>query len=152
MPSDWIFTTTDSFAQAILAHIDTSRASYSQSQQPGLDYRQFEYHDGLLFFKKLVYVPDCSCRLQIVQNCHDAHTTGHFGSTKTLDLVQRSFWWPHMRRFVDNTFGPVVGHLCGAYGRKPSPSKVNAIKDMKEECITQTEVQRFLGACAFNHI
>ena len=26
----------------------------------------------------------------------------------------------------------VVGHLCGAYGRKPSPSKVNAIKDMKE--------------------
>ena len=33
----------------------------------------------------------------------------------------------------------VVGHLCGAYGRKPSPSKVNAIKDMNEECITQTE-------------
>ena len=42
----------------------------------------------------------------------------------------------------------VVGHLCGAYGRKPSPSRVNAIKDMKEECITQTEVRRFLGACA----
>ena len=93
---------TDSFAQAILAHIDTSRASCSQSQQPGMDYRQFEYHDGLLFFKKLVYVPDGSCRLQIVQNCHDTHTAGHFGSTKTLDLVQRSFWWPHMRRFVDD--------------------------------------------------
>jgi transposase InsO family protein len=46
----------------------------------------------------------------------------------------------------------VVGHLCGAYGRKPSPSKVNAIQDMKEECENQTEVRRFLGACAFYHI
>jgi hypothetical protein len=79
---------TDSFAQDILVHIDTSRASYFQSQQPDIDYRQFKYHDGLLLFKKLVYVPDCPYRLQIVQNCHDTYTAGHFGSTKTLDLVQ----------------------------------------------------------------
>ena len=46
----------------------------------------------------------------------------------------------------------VVGHMCGAYGRKPSPSKVNAIQDMKEECENQTDVRRFLGACAFYHI
>ena len=46
----------------------------------------------------------------------------------------------------------VVGHLCGSYGRKPSPSKVNAIQEMKEECESQTEVRRFLGACAFCHI
>ena len=46
----------------------------------------------------------------------------------------------------------VVGHLCGSYGRKPSPSKVNAIQEMKEECVSQTEVRRFLGACAFYHI
>jgi hypothetical protein len=46
----------------------------------------------------------------------------------------------------------VVGHLCGAYGRKPSPSKVNAIQAMKEECVTQTEIRKFLGACAFYHI
>jgi hypothetical protein len=29
----------------------------------------------------------------------------------------------------------VVGHLCGAYGRKPLPSKVDAIQAM-EECTT----------------
>jgi hypothetical protein len=46
----------------------------------------------------------------------------------------------------------VVGHLCGAFGRKPSPMKVDAIQAMKEECKTQTEVRRFLGACAFYHI
>ena len=46
----------------------------------------------------------------------------------------------------------VVGHLCGAYGRKPSPAKVDAITNMREECKSQTEVRRFLGACAFYHI
>ena len=41
------------FVQAILAQIDSSHATSSQSQQPGTDYRQFKCHDGLLFFKKL---------------------------------------------------------------------------------------------------
>jgi hypothetical protein len=55
-----------------------------------------------------------------------------------------------------STFGQpeilVVGHLCGAFGHKPSPTKVDAIQAMNEECTTQTEVRRFLGACAFYHI
>ena len=46
----------------------------------------------------------------------------------------------------------VVGHLCGAYDQKPSSSKVNVIKDMKEECITQIEVRRFLGVCVFSYL
>jgi hypothetical protein len=46
----------------------------------------------------------------------------------------------------------VVGQLCGAYGQKPSPSKVNAIQDIKEECVSQTEIRRFFGACTFYHI
>ena len=65
---------TDAFAQAILVQIDLSRASCSQSQSPGMDYRQFKYHDGLLFFKELLYVPNGSCRLQVVQNCHDTYS------------------------------------------------------------------------------
>jgi hypothetical protein len=46
----------------------------------------------------------------------------------------------------------VVGHLCGAFSRKPSLTKVDAIQAMQEECTTRREVWRFLGACAFYHI
>ena len=81
----------DVFAQANLDHIDICQASCSRSQQLGTDYRQLNCHDGLLFFKKLLYVPNGSCLFQIVQNFHDTYTTGHFGSTISLDLVQRSF-------------------------------------------------------------
>ena len=45
----------------------------------------------------------------------------------------------------------VVGHLCGPYGRKPSPAKVEAISAMKD-CKSVTEVWRFWGACTFYHI
>ena len=34
----------------------------------------------------------------------------------------------------------VVGHLCGSYGRKPSPANVEAISAMKEDCGSVTEV------------
>ena len=87
---------TDASAQAILAHIDSSRATCSQSPQPGTDYRQFKCHDELLFLKKLLYDPNGSCHLRVVQNFHATYIVGHFGSTKTLNLIQRSFWWPHM--------------------------------------------------------
>jgi hypothetical protein len=46
----------------------------------------------------------------------------------------------------------VVGHLCGPYGRKLSPTRVEAISAMKNDCRSVTEVRRFLGACAFYHI
>ena len=43
----------------------------------------------------------------------------------------------------------IVGHMCGPYGRRPSPTKVEAIQRMKEICTSITEVRRFLGACVF---
>ena len=46
----------------------------------------------------------------------------------------------------------IVGHMCGWYGRKPSPTKINAIQNMREVCESVTEVRRFLGACVFYHI
>lgn len=39
--------------------------------------------------------------------------------------------------------------MCGYYGRKPSPTKVEAIQEMKEVCANVSEVRRFLGACVF---
>ena len=34
----------------------------------------------------------------------------------------------------------VVGHLCGPYGRRPSPTKIDVIQAMKEVCESQSEV------------
>ena len=46
----------------------------------------------------------------------------------------------------------IVGHLCGSYGRKLDPTKVDAIGRIREDCDSLTEVRRFLGACVFYRI
>ena len=43
---------------------------------------------------------------------------------------------------------PIVGYMCGPYGRKPLPSKINAIEKYGR-CKNTREVRRFLGACGY---
>ncbi|MCO5559799.1 hypothetical protein L7F22_013403 [Adiantum nelumboides] len=43
----------------------------------------------------------------------------------------------------------IVGHMCGTYGRRPCPTKIDAIQRMKETWTSITEVSRFLGADVF---
>jgi len=31
---------------------------------------------------------------------HDSHVAGHPGRWKTLELVARNYWWPHMSRYI----------------------------------------------------
>ncbi|KAL2624277.1 hypothetical protein R1flu_008522 [Riccia fluitans] len=45
----------------------------------------------------------------------------------------------------------VVGHLCGTFGSRPSPMKVDVIQCI-QDCTSVTEVRRFLGACVFYRI
>jgi len=68
-------------------------------------------HDGLLYYRGCIYVPNTSnLRHRIVSLCHDAKVAGHPGRFKTLELVSRSYWWPNMSRYI----GMYVSHcdLC----------------------------------------
>ena len=62
--------------------------------------------------RRQVCVPS-SLRVEVLQQCHDAVTAGHFGKTKTLANVSRRFLWPGMRRDSDLHVKQCV--LCGAY-------------------------------------
>ena len=55
-------------------------------------------HDTLLY-KGKIYVPK-SCRAEVVMSCHNTPVTGHPGQWRTLELVQRSFWWPGMAAYI----------------------------------------------------
>ena len=92
----------DKFAQDVLNHIIPDRASCSSSVNSRNDYNQFSWHDNLLFRNNLLYVPDGRSRLLILQHCHDMPMAGHFGVHKTLELVSRHYWWPHLRNYVED--------------------------------------------------
>ena len=46
----------------------------------------------------------------------------------------------------------VVGHLCGPYGRKPSPANVEAISTMKEECKSVKKSEGSRNLCVLPHL
>jgi hypothetical protein len=54
-------------------------------------------NDGILLKHGRVYVPSCAkVKASILAECHDAKLSGHLGSQKTLEQVQRRFYWPGM--------------------------------------------------------
>ena len=63
----------------------------------------WQFHDGLLFFKDRCYVPpNTDLRRRIVSLYHDSLVGGHPGHLKTLELVRRHYWWPGLTVFIKN--------------------------------------------------
>jgi hypothetical protein len=86
--------------QAILEALerDPVAAAHRKSLVEG-----FSEDEGLLLKEGLVYVPnDNVLKLRILRDCHDTKTAGHLGQEKTLDQVIRDYFWPGMRKFVNN--------------------------------------------------
>lgn len=55
--------------------------------------------NGALLYKGKIFAPE-GTRLQILQTCHDDPLAGHFGFKRTLQGIQREFYWPGMRKYV----------------------------------------------------
>ena len=71
------------------------------SSSPGWDHK-----DGLTTFYNRILVPDVlSLRECIIKENLDSTLAGHPGCTKTIELVQRDFWWPSIskdcQKYVD---------------------------------------------------
>ena len=86
----------DDFAKDVFAHLSPNHAFCSTLPTwTSRRYKEFKWQDNLLFYKNILYVHDGSQRLRVLEHCHDARMVGHFGIAKTMELVKRSFWWPH---------------------------------------------------------
>ena len=77
----------------------------------------FEVKDGLLFHDSRIVVPnDEPLRTRILTQHHDSPMAGHPGRDKMLELVQRQYTWPNLRRDVEEF---VRG--CGRCQRTKAP-------------------------------
>ena len=97
-----------------LLHLKES-ASSNQHAPPDL-----QVIDGIVYNNGRIEVPACNkLKQEILTSRHDSRLAGHPGRAKTFSLVNRTFTWPSLRRFVNRY---VDG--CGSCQRfKPSTVK-----------------------------
>lgn len=61
----------------------------------------YSFNDDLLFYNGLICTPSNNqVKKLILEECHDAPAAGHFGISKTHDLVTRNYYWPQLRKYV----------------------------------------------------
>ena len=61
------------------------------------------FKDGMLFRKCKVWIPnDPSLRELIMESEHDSRVAGYIGMDKTMELVDRNFYWPEMAKDIED--------------------------------------------------
>ncbi|XP_071933757.1 uncharacterized protein [Coffea arabica] len=65
------------------------------------DCRAINAITGFLYYKDKLCIPLSSMRPLLVREAHGGGLMGHFGVTKTLFTLQEHFFWPRMKRDVE---------------------------------------------------
>jgi len=60
-----------------------------------------QWKDDLLWYQGKIWIPnEEKLRIELIKKHHDIPTTGHGGTAKTTELIQRKYYWPHMRDLI----------------------------------------------------
>ena len=61
-----------------------------------VDYSDHVLQEGLLFKGNQLHVPKCCMRENIIREKHNGGLGGQFGLDKTLEQVNRYYYWPKL--------------------------------------------------------
>lgn len=64
--------------------------------------KDFHLLDGFLFKGHQLCIPQGSLREAIIQEAHSNGLTGHFGRDKTHITINERFFWPQLRKDINN--------------------------------------------------
>jgi transposase InsO family protein len=59
-----------------------------------------QVYNGIAYHRNKMFIPSTELQIEILKHRHDGKAAGHFGIRKTIELVERDFWWPNLRSFV----------------------------------------------------
>jgi len=74
--------------------------SNSAPRHPAIDLATCSIQNGLLLIQNLVYIPEGDIRRQVISSRHSHPAAGHPGVASTFELVTRDFWWPSIRKTI----------------------------------------------------
>ena len=66
---------------------------------PQTNQTDWEFTDGVLYFKHQLYIPE-PAHLNLIKSLHESPASGHKGFFPTLHHMQKDYWWPGMSTFI----------------------------------------------------
>ncbi|QRW15816.1 Retrotransposable element Tf2 protein [Rhizoctonia solani] len=61
-------------------------------------YRDYDWEEDLLWYRGKLVVPDSEpIKERLLKEFHDSPLAGHPGQQRTLELLNRNYWWPGMK-------------------------------------------------------
>ena len=61
------------------------------------------YKDRMLYYKGKISLPsDEALKKMVFENEHDTRVAGHMGMDKTLQMINRNFYWPRMAKDIED--------------------------------------------------
>jgi hypothetical protein len=106
-------------------------------------FEKFYKHEGFLFRENKLCIPNCSMRELLVLESHGGGLMGHFGVTKTLDMLREHFFWPHMKRDVERICSKCV--TCWKAKSKVKPHGLYMPLPVPSEPWTDVSMDFILG-------
>ena len=85
-----------------LYHQDRDFAEIWELCHSGHGKSGFHLHDDFLFRGNQLCIPKTSLREKLIRELHSSGLNGHFGSDKTLFMVQEKYYWPQLKKDVEN--------------------------------------------------
>jgi hypothetical protein len=146
----------DALAVKHIADLESEESTRrrSKAQVWRLDERQ------VLRYKGRVYIPDePALRQEILFQNHDTHMAGHFGARRTLELIERTYYWPSMSQDVRDYVRTCA--VCqrskaprhSKYGQlAPLPIPGDIFEEVSLDFITGLPPARDRTGCAFDAI
>ncbi len=84
--------------------------------------RGMTLENRLIYYDSRIYVPqDHALQGEIISGSHDHITAGHPGIEKTKELILREYWWPKMKKDIENYI-----HACETCQQTKSSTQAKA--------------------------
>ena len=102
-PKYWDSDVTYEPQEANSVTIDNIKAGYEKDKwfKKEENTKDLKKKNGLWYFGNAIVLPDfMNMRRDVFYECHNSPYSGHFGLTKTLQNIKRSYWWPKMRERI----------------------------------------------------
>src|SRR5207244_2990358 len=65
-------------------------------------FKEYAIENGLLRYQGRIIVPDDSTiKREIAKHFHDSPLAGHPGQSHTLELIEREYYWPALKAWVN---------------------------------------------------